>query len=420
MKILFHKDELVVCINCQTQLHNIVRSGFFSDEQITTLHNPARVINVNFPVCMDDKTVRLIPGFRIQYSDAMGPTKGGIRIHPKSNAGEVSELSFLMSLKTALLGLPYGGAKGAIIIDPKKLSLGERERVVRGYTKAIAKFIGPDFDIPAPDVNTGPQEMAWVRDEYEKIVGHSEPAIVTGKSLDNDGILGRDTATAQGGFYVILEHLFKSQNKTPQETTVAVQGFGNVGAHLSELLDKEGFKVTAVSDSGTGLYDPEGLPVGDLLKFKKDRGKFTERPERKVTNEELLELSVDILIPAALGGIITEKNAKKIKTKLIIEMANAPISPEADTILEDKSVTVIPDILSNAGGVVVSYFEWRQNKDGTKLSLEEVNKRLKIYMLKAYKKISSKAVKENINLRSAAFVVAISKILDAEKSVCRK
>ena len=325
-----------------------------------------------------------------------------------------------MSLKTALLGLPYGGAKGAIIIDPKKLSLGERERVVRGYTKAIAKFIGPDFDIPAPDVNTGPQEMAWVRDEYEKIVGHSEPAIVTGKSLDNDGILGRDTATAQGVFYVILEHLFKSQNTTPQETTVAVQGFGNVGAHLSELLDKEGFKVTAVSDSGTGLYDPEGLPVGDSLKFKKDRGKFTERPERKVTNEELLELSVDILIPAALGGIITEKNAKKIKTKLIIEMANAPISPEADPILEDKSVTVIPDILSNAGGVVVSYFEWRQNKDGTKLSLEEVNKRLKIYMLKAYKKISSKAVKENINLRSAAFVVAISKILDAEKSVCRK
>jgi len=376
MNITSEEGELIVCKNCQTQLGSMVQSGLFSKKDITVLHNPARVINVNFPVCMDDNTLRLVSGFRIQYNDALGPTKGGLRIHPDSSVEEVSELSFLMALKTSLLGLPYGGAKGAIKIDPKKLSPAERERVVREYTKAIAKFIGPDFDIPAPDVNTGPQEMAWIRDEYEKIVGHPEPAIVTGKSLENDGSLGRDTSTALGGFYIILDHISNTNGKPVEETKVSIQGFGNVGAHLAELLDEKGFKVVAVSDSKIGLYDPKGLPIRELRSFKENGGEFTDRKEKQISNEDLLELPVDMLIPAALGGIISSKNAVNLKAKLIVEMANAPILPEADPVLEEQSVTVIPDILSNAGGVVVSYFEWKQNKDGERWSLEEVNEKL--------------------------------------------
>jgi len=421
MKTVSHEEELVICKNCQTQLHHMVQSGLFSEEELTILHNPARVITVNFHVHMDNKTTRLISGFRVQYNDILGPTKGGMRMHPESDVEEVTELSFLMTLKTALLGLPYGGAKGAIRINPKTLSLQERERVVRGYTSAIAKFIGPDVDIPAPDVHTGPQEMAWLRDEYEKIVGQSAPAVVTGKSLDNDGSLGRDVSTALGGFYIILDHLQnnlennieKEQLSTPKKMTVAIQGFGNVGAHLATFLDQEGLDVIAVSDSNTGLYDEDGLSIQELTSFKKDGGSFENRKEHKISNEDLLELPVDILIPAALGGVITLENVKRVHAKLIVEMANAPITPEADSVLEKQSVTVIPDILANAGGVVVSYFEWKQNKSDEKWSLEDVNNKLKTYMLNAYKEVTTTAEKEHINERKAAYTVALRRILNA-------
>jgi glutamate dehydrogenase (NAD(P)+) len=415
MKFISREDEIIICKNCRIQLDKITQAGFFTNQDITLLHNPARVINVNFPLIMDDGSIKLVSGFRIQYNDALGPTKGGVRIHPESDIEEVSELAFLMTLKTALLGLPYGGGKGAIKIDPKKLSFDEKERVVRGFARAISKFIGSDFDIPAPDVNTGPQEMTWIREEYENITSHSDPAIVTGKAVEEGGSLGRDTSTARGGFYTLLEHLKQTNGKSPKETTVAIQGFGNVGSHIAKLLDEEGFKVVAVSDSQTGLYESKGLNIKELNEYKKEKGKFADRPEGKVSNADLLELPVDILIPAALGGIITEKNVQNIKAKTIVEMANAPIEPEADLALERQSVVIIPDILSNAGGVVVSYFEWKQNKDNQKWSLEDVNSKLKDYMLKAYNEVVRKAKEKNISMRASAFNVALDRILKAEK-----
>jgi glutamate dehydrogenase len=416
MKPKSYEEELIVCKNCRAQLDKLTQDKLFTRKDMTFLNNPARVINVNFPVVMENGEAQLISGFRVQYNDALGPTKGGLRMHQESDIEEVSELAFLMSLKTSLLGLPYGGAKGAIKINPKNLSLKEKERVVRGFTRAISKFIGSEYDIPAPDVNTGPQEMSWILDEYEKIVGYSDPAIVTGKAIDEGGSLGRDTSTARGGLYTLLAHLNTIKNsKSPTETTVAIQGFGNVGGHIAELLNIEGFKIVAVSDSGTGLYDPDGLDIKKLSKFKKGRGKFDDREEDKISNKNLLLLPVDILIPAALGGVIGDKNVSKIKAKIIVEMANAPISPEADSVLEGKGVTVIPDILSNAGGVVVSYFEWKQNKSNEKWSLEDINNKLKKYMLEAYKKVTKEAKKDKICLRSAGFNVAIKRILDAEK-----
>lgn len=418
MKILTRKDELVVCHNCANQLDVLINEGHFSREDFVLLRNPARVINVNFPITLDNGTTKLISGFRIQYNDALGPTKGGVRIHPESDTEEVSELAFLMTLKTSLLDLPYGGAKGAIKIDPSVYSETEIERIIRGYTKAIARFIGPDTDIPAPDVNTGPKEMGYIRDEYENIVGHPAPAVVTGKSLKNNGSLGRDTSTALGGFFVTLKYL-KNERIDPKGVSVAIQGFGNVGSHLAELLYTEGFTIVAVSDSKTGLYDKAGLNIPDLISYKKRGGSFLNRSEARVDNEKLLELPVDILVPAALGGIITAKNAGHIAAKLIVEMANAPTLPEADPILYDNNVTIIPDILANAGGVVVSYFEWNQNKKNETWDIEKIEDNLKNYMLSAWKEVVTIANEKNISLRSASYIAALQRILDAMKENAR-
>ena len=408
MKTKNKSGEIIVCKNCQIQLNKITEAGLLSGTDLTTLENPARVINVNFPVEMDNGSTRLVSGFRIQYNDVLGPTKGGVRAHQESNAEEVAELAFLMSLKCSLAGLPYGGAKGAIKINPKELSEKEFERVVRGFGKAISRFIGPDYDIPAPDVNTGPREMSLIRDEYEKYVGQNSPAVITGKAVEDEGSLGRDSSTSRGGFYVLEEHL---KNKNPSEVKIAIQGFGNVGSHLARILSDDGYKIVAVSDSKTGIHNPEGLNISELIDWKKNRSPFTERPEEKISNEALLELDVDVLVPAALGAVITAENAKNIKAKTILEMANAPITPGADSLLKEMNITVIPDILANAGGVIVSYFEWKQNKTQEKWTLERVNTELKKYILDAYKKTIAESKEKEISLRSASYSVAIKRIL---------
>lgn len=404
------KNDYIVCGHCRIWIEDIVNKKLFTKEELVQLHNPARVININFPVEMDNGSIELISGFRVQYNDTLGPTKGGIRIHQESDIEEVSELAFLMSIKTSLVNLPYGGAKGAIKIDYSELSLSEKERVVRGYTKAIERFIGPDYDIAAPDVNTGPQEMLWMRDEYEKIIGKDSPAIVTGKPVENGGSLGRDTSTARGGLYIIQEHVSNKsifdKEKKPEETTIAIQGFGNVGGHLAKLLHQDGYNVVAVSNANTAIYNKDGLDISSL-------DDLSSSNEKEITNEELLELNVDILIPSALGGVITIKNADKIKAKSIIEMANGPITPEADSLLQEKGILIIPDILANSGGVIVSYFEWVQNLNSEQWSLEEVNEKLKKYICDAYHSVCLESKEKNLSLRSAAFSVAVRRILSA-------
>lgn len=409
---LYKNEDLILCKNCKSQLEHIETLEVFSQEELEILKNPRRLLNVNFPISMDDGTTKLISGFRIQYNDALGPTKGGIRFHATVEADEVAELAFLMSLKTALLSLPYGGAKGGVKINPKELSQAELEKVSRGYVKALFENIGPDRDIPAPDVNTDEKVMAWMLDEYEKVAGKKTPAAFTGKPIALGGSLGRREATSRGGFVVIKEY-FKGKN--PADVSVAIQGFGNVGMYLAEMLFDAGFKVVAVSDSGTGLYDEGGLLIPELAMHKKAGKSFKERKEVQISNEELLELPVTLLVPSALGGVITEKNVSNIRAEVIVEMANAPITPDADDIFEENEAVIIPDILSNAGGVVVSYLEWVQNRQGHSWTLEKVNEELDEKMLQAFRDVVEKANEKKTTLRKASFLIAIERILEAEK-----
>lgn len=402
------KDDHIICKNCNFWIEEIINRKLFTRNEMVSLHNPARVINVNFSVNMDDGLTKLVPGFRIQYNDKLGPTKGGLRMHAESDQEEVADLAFLMSLKTSLVNLPYGGAKGSIKINPSELSINEKERCIREYTRAISRFIDPKYDILAPDVNTGPQEMLWVRDEYEKIVGKDSPAIVTGKSVDHGGIIGRDTSTSRGGLYIIQEHIKNKmlfgKERVPKEITIAIQGFGNVGRHLAKFLHEEGYKVVAVSNSKNGIYNKDGLNISSL-------NNLTDSNEQKITNAELLELNVDMLIPAALGGVITKENANRIKANSIIELANGPITHEADIILQEKGIFIIPDILANSGGVIVSYFEWLQNLNGGKWDIEKVNSELKRHITDAYHSICLESNEKDLSLRIAAFSVAVKRIL---------
>lgn len=418
-------DTALVCTNCKKQLEVIRYHRFFTNEELELLENPRRSLVTYFPLHMDDSSTRIIEGFRVQYNDALGPTKGGIRIHHDADFDEVAELAFLMSLKASLVGLPYGGAKGAIKINPKELSSKEHEQLVRTFIQHIAHFIGPDRDIPAPDVNTNPETMVLMLEEYEKIVGHPAPAAFTGKPFARGGSLGRDSSTSKGGFYIIQEHF---KDAAPGDISVAIQGFGNVGSHIAEMLHEAGFTVVAVSDSSAGVYNEHGLPLEDIIRFKRDGNRFenyTDDPKTAsllesattiITNEELLELDVNVLIPSALGGVIHKENAGNIKAQTILEMANAPITPDADPLLKEKGVLVIPDILANSGGVIVSYFEWVQNREDEQWTAEKVDEKLKLTILKAYRKVRAECDKRpQIDMRVASYLLAIKRILEAEK-----
>lgn len=379
------------------------------------LKHPIRSIIVNIPVLMDDGTLRVFTGYRVQYNNALGPTKGGIRYHPDLTLDEVVALAAWMTFKTAVVGLPLGGAKGGIRCNPKEMSLGELERLTRGYTRAIAKFIGPNIDVPAPDVYTNAQVMAWVMDEYNEITGQFTPGVVTGKPVEIGGSRGRSEATSRGLVYTLIEaaeHL----GIDLQGARVAVQGYGNVGFNAARILHEMGSRIIAVSDSKGGIYKPDGFDPLDVKEHKKQTGSVVDFPGSKnITNSELLELECEILVPSALENQITQENVHKIKAKVVAEGANGPTTPEADKILYERGIFVIPDILANAGGVTVSYFEQVQNQMNYYWTEEEVRNKLEAIMSESFRGVLATFQEYNIPMRTAAYMLAAKRIANVIK-----
>ncbi len=380
------------------------------------LREPMRELHVLIPVRMDDGRVEVFKGFRVQYNDARGPTKGGIRFHPQETIDTVRALAAWMTWKTAIVDLPYGGGKGGVVCNPKEMSERELEQLARGYIRALGEFIGPEKDIPAPDVYTTPQIMAWMMDEFSKLRGYNAPGVITGKPVPLGGSLGRDDATARGGIYCVREAA-KYLGIDLAKATVAVQGYGNAGSFAAILSKKIfGSKIVAVSDSQGGVYSERGLDPYRLLEHKKETGTVADFPNsERITNEELLELDVTVLWPSALENVITKENAGRIKAKIIAEAANGPTTPEADEILHEKGVFVIPDFLCNAGGVTVSYFEWVQNVTGDYWPLEEVHQRLDQKMTKAFQEVIGMFEKKRVHMRLAAYLVAVQRVAEAMK-----
>ena len=399
-----------VFANALKQLKQAASYAKIPSAIIEQLKKPERILQFSFPVTMDNSEVRVFEGYRVQYSSARGPYKGGLRYHPQTNLDEVKALAFWMAVKCAVVGIPLGGAKGGITVDPKKLSEAELEKLTRAFTRKLVPFIGPEQDVPAPDVNTTPQIMAWVRDEYERVVGKKVPGVVTGKPLNFGGSQGRTPATAQGGMYVLEELIGKLKLKTKQ-ITMAVQGMGNVGGIMAQLLHQAGYHVVAMSDSKGGIYNPKGLDVPAVERFKKQTGSLKNFPGAKpVTNAQLLELPVTILIPAALENQITGKNAGRIKAKVVFELANGPTTPEADAKLAQRKIIIVPDVLANAGGVTVSYFELVQNIQQYYWNEREVIAKLKPIMVTAFRQIWQRAEQLKVPLRTAAYVIALERI----------
>ena len=384
-----------------------------SGDTLERLRLPRSVLKVSIPVRMDDGSLRTFPGYRVRYDATLGPTKGGVRFHPRVNVDEVQSLAFWMTFKCATVDLPFGGGKGGVTVDSKKLSLHELERLARGYIDQIADFIGPDVDVPAPDMYTNAMVMGWMLDEYCTIRRAFIPAVITGKPIPLGGSYGRDTATADGAFEVLstlmpkLAERSKFDGGTP---TVAIQGFGNAGAQLATLLANDGYKVVAAADSRRAIHNPSGLDVPVLRRAKQEQGTLPADAGEEIDPEQLVELDVDILVPAALENVITEDNAGRVKASIVLEVANGPTTIEADAILADRGVTVIPDILANAGGVTVSYFEWAQNRGGVRWTVEEVGERLRERMVRESEAIWALAHDRGVTLRTAAYAQGLERI----------
>jgi len=372
-----------------------------------------RELTVHFPVRMQDGAVKVFTGYRVQHNTSRGPGKGGIRYHPSATLGEVKALAMWMTWKCAVVGIPYGGAKGAVICDPKNMTLQQVETLTRRYTTEIALLIGPDRDIPAPDVNTNAQTMAWIMDTYSMHAGHTVPAVVTGKPLSIGGSEGRNEATARGAVYTIIE-ASKHLGLDLEGARVVVQGFGNAGSFSAKLMAELGAVVVGLSDTQGGIHNPKGIDPNKVDAYKRETGTVVGFPgSEKVSNSELLELDCDILIPAAIENQIGEHNAPRIKAKLLAEAANGPTSPEADRILYDKGVFLIPDILCNAGGVTVSYFEWVQDLQNLFWREATINARLKEVMVKSFNDVLQMSLKNKVNMRTAAYMVAVARVADA-------
>ncbi len=381
------------------------------------LRHPERELTVSIPVIMDDGRIEVFMGHRIQHSSARGPCKGGIRYHQSVTLDEVKALAMWMTWKCAVVNIPYGGAKGGVQVDPTQLSREEIRRLTRRFTVAIMPIIGPHRDIPAPDVNTNAETMGWMMDTVSMFQGSTVLDIVTGKSVDLGGSLGRREATGRGVMFNTME-LLKRKGASPASTTVAVQGFGNVGSVSADLLAKEGCRVVAVSDVSGAYYNPNGLPIGEMINYCASSKNhvlegFDLAGTQKITNAELLELDVDILVPAALEKQITAENADRIKAKAIIEGANGPTTPDAEKILTEKGIYVVPDILANSGGVVVSYFEWVQSIQSFFWDEDEVNRNLKRVMVNSFKAVWDLAQQQKIDLRNAAMMIAVDRVAKA-------
>jgi glutamate dehydrogenase (NAD(P)+) len=379
------------------------------------LRNPKRELTVNFPVRLDSGEVRVFTGYRVQHNLARGPAKGGIRYHPDVSLDEVRALAMWMTWKCAVMGIPYGGAKGGVVCSPKQLSVAELERLTRRYATEISVLLGPASDIPAPDVYTNPQVMAWIMDTYSMHVGYSVPAVVTGKPLSIGGSEGRFEATGRGCFFTIIKAA-RELGMRIDSMSAAVQGCGNVGGIAARLLAEAGAKVTAISDSGGGIFAAGGLDVPAVLRHKESTGSLSGFPGADaVTNEELLELPCDVLVPAALESQITARNAARVHARIVAEGANGPTTPEADAILHDKGVFLIPDVLANAGGVTVSYFEWVQDLQAFFWDEGEVNRRLEEMMNRSFDEVLARARAHGTDMRAGAYVLAVSRVAEATR-----
>jgi glutamate dehydrogenase (NAD(P)+) len=397
----------------QAQLRNVARAFSIDDNIVNVLSKCKKSVSVAIPVTMDDGHIEVFEGYRVTHNIARGPSKGGIRYHPDVVLDEVRALSMWMTWKCALMGIPFGGAKGGIACDPKTLSVRELEGMTRRYTSEIINEIGPEKDIPAPDVGTSPREMAWIFDTYSMNKGHSVLGVVTGKPLTIGGSLGRLEATARGGLFCTLDAMERLGLK-PEDMKVVVQGFGNVGSYYALFMQQQGSTVIAVSDSGGGIYNPKGIDIPAAIAHKQERGTLKGLANvEPISNEELLLLDCDILAPCGLEQVITEQNAGRIKARIICEGANGPTTPAADEILEDKGVLVLPDVLANAGGVVVSYFEWVQGLQEYFWKEDEVNAKLKEIVDKAFEETWHIHTSRDVSMRLAAYGLAVERVAEA-------
>ncbi len=409
--------------DAQTRLTDIFEHVQLSDDIRERLASPKLSLSVSIPIRMDDGGLRVFTGYRVQFDDTRGPTKGGVRFHPAVSLDEVTSLSFWMTIKCAVAGLPFGGAKGGVIVNPKELSNLELERLSRGYIRAIADIIGPKRDIPAPDVYTNATIMGWMADEYYQIMREQLPGVITGKPVHLGGSLGREAATGQGALYVLQQWALQ-HNLEPVKTTIALQGFGNAGYQFARLAQQAGYRIVALSDSKGAVHSEKGLDVDKIMLHKRTRRELKamlycdasvceETDHTTITNEELLELDVDVLVLAALENQITAENANLIQARQIVEIANGPVNSQADAILATRGIPVLPDVLVNSGGVTVSYFEWVQNRAGYYWELDEVNTKLKIIMDREARNIFALAEEKNISLRTAAYIYGVQRIAGA-------
>ncbi|HZY99359.1 MAG TPA: Glu/Leu/Phe/Val dehydrogenase [Candidatus Baltobacteraceae bacterium] len=399
----------------QRQLDEVAQLIGLNESIHGYLRQPKRVLEVSVPVRMDDGSFRMFTGYRVQHNMARGPGKGGIRYHPDVTLDEVKALAMWMTWKCALVNIPFGGAKGGVICDPKRMSMQELENLTRRFTSEISVIIGPEKDIPAPDVYTTPQIMAWIMDTFSMQHGYSIPGVVTGKPISIGGSLGRDKATARGCLYVVDEAM-SALAKRPEGATVAVQGFGNAGMYAAQLMDARGYKIVAVSDSQGGVANQDGLDARGLSAHKLETGSVVGfKGGERIDNRDVLEFDCDVLVPAALEKVITSENAPRIKAKIVAEAANGPTVPEADDILFERGIMVLPDILANAGGVTVSYFEWVQDLQANFWEEDEINERLKRVMTRAFREAYEQSQRHNVSMRKGAYCVAVNRVAEATK-----
>ncbi|MED1905829.1 Glu/Leu/Phe/Val family dehydrogenase [Cytobacillus firmus] len=408
------EESLNLFTSTQVVIKEALNKLGYADEMYELLKEPLRMLTVRIPIRMDDGSTKIFTGYRSQHNDAVGPTKGGVRFHPEINEDEVKALSMWMSLKCGIVDLPYGGGKGGIICDPRSMSMGELERLSRGYVRAISQIVGPTKDIPAPDVYTNSQIMAWMMDEYSRLREYDSPGFITGKPLVLGGSQGREKATAQG-VVICIEEAAKKRGISIEGARVAVQGFGNAGSFLAKFMHDAGAKVVAISDAYGALYDPNGLDIDYLLDRRDSFGTVTTLFDNTLTNEELLELDCDILVPAAVSNQITAANAHNIKASIIVEAANGPTTLEATKILSDRGILLVPDVLASSGGVTVSYFEWVQNNQGYYWTEEEVTEKLKKVLVQAFDNVYQTSQQRKVNMRLAAYMVGARKMSEASR-----
>ncbi|URT73430.1 Glu/Leu/Phe/Val family dehydrogenase [Cytobacillus firmus] len=408
------EEALNLFTSTQVVIKEALNKLGYGDEVYELLKEPLRMLTVRIPIRMDDGSIKIFTGYRSQHNDAVGPTKGGVRFHPEVNEDEVKALSMWMSLKCGIVDLPYGGGKGGIICDPRSMSMGELERLSRGYVRAISQIVGPTKDIPAPDVYTNSQIMAWMMDEYSRLREYDSPGFITGKPLVLGGSQGREKATAQG-VVICIEEAAKKRGISIEGARVAVQGFGNAGSFLAKFMHDAGAKVVAISDAYGALYDPNGLDIDYLLDRRDSFGTVTTLFDNTLTNEELLELDCDILVPAAVSNQITAANAHNIKASIIVEAANGPTTLEATKILSDREILLVPDVLASSGGVTVSYFEWVQNNQGYYWTEDEVTEKLEKVLVQAFDNVYQTSQQRKVNMRLAAYMVGARKMSEASR-----